>query len=157
MPLHAQQPADNALKSKMAAPGDANQKAFHVLLEIHSTWERCEQIERASVQTLFHLHFLVSSRKKHGKEDGPPLSPAFSSLSKHSRLEAFKQTTNRWFVTIAWDGTGERLDFYSAFSHTQEKWKCKVWSISRCDCLRAFISYCFVQHGSKASFARKRS
>lgn len=120
MPLHARQPADNALKSKMAAPGDANQKAFHVLLEIHSTWERCEQIERASVQTLFSFAFSCDFSWKARKGRDPPLSPAFSSLSKHSRLEAFKQTTNRWFVTIAWDGTGSDWIF-TARSHILRK------------------------------------
>lgn len=67
--------------------------------------------------------FLVSFQKKHGKRRSLPLSPAFSSLCKHSRLEAFKQTTNRWFVTMTRDGMGcdWSWDFYSAFAHTLKK------------------------------------
>lgn len=51
-------------------------------------------------------------------------------------------------------GVERCLDFYSAFSHTKEKWKCKVWSISRCDYLRASISYCFVQRETAAKLKR---
>lgn len=122
-PLLARKPADKALKSKMAASGDANQKAFHVLSRnsLH-LWTNNKKNERTSVQTLFSFAFSCDFSEKARKEEMSPLSPAFSSLCKHSRLEAFKQTTNRWFVTMTRGETrsGWSSNFYSAFSHIQE-------------------------------------